>query len=141
MLSFAHQMLWKMRCHKLLVFQKDAEELFTQDGQILLLQKLRVDLTQLVELGVHLILGNGALVSNEVLELLNLRLVLLLEVLDVLLRDLNITLQLQDVNQVLSFVCQFLFEIVNLIGSSGIFNFIQHFIKPLFQSSFRHSIC
>lgn len=67
-----------------------------------------------------MILGNGALVSNEVLELLNLRLVFLLEVLDVLLRDLNITLQLQDVYEVLSFVGELLLEEVNLLGSAWI---------------------
>jgi len=67
-----------------------------------------------------LILGNGALVSNEVLELLNLRLVFLLEVLDVLLRDLNITLQLQDVYEVLSFVGELLLEEVDLLGSAWI---------------------
>lgn len=67
-----------------------------------------------------MILGNGALVSNEVLELLNLRLVFLLEVLDVLLRDLNITLQLQDVYEVLSFVGELLLEEVDLLGSAWI---------------------
>lgn len=67
-----------------------------------------------------MILGNGALVSNEVLELLNLRLVFLLEVLDVLLRDLDITLQLQDVYEVLSFVGELLLEEVDLLGSAWI---------------------
>ena len=49
---------------------------------------------QRVELGVDLVLGDRALVTNQPLELCDLGLVLELQALDVLLGDLDVTLKL-----------------------------------------------
>ena len=50
--------------HEHLVLKQNAEQLLSEDGKVLLLKKLRVNLTELVELRIDLILRNGTLVTN-----------------------------------------------------------------------------
>lgn len=73
-----------------------------------------------------MVLRNGGLVADEVLEVDDFGLVLLLQILNVLLRDLNIRLQLKNVDQVLPLVSQLLLEVVNLVWSAGIVQILEH---------------
>ena len=79
-----------------------------------------------VKARVDLILRNGALVANEALQLADLVVVLCLEAVDVLLRDLHVRLQLQDVDEELALVCEFLLVIVDELGRTGFGQFRQH---------------
>jgi len=49
-----------------------------------------------------------------------------LEIFNILLWNLNITLELKNVNEILSFVCEFLFEVVNLFSGAWVFKFRDH---------------
>ena len=49
-----------------------------------------------------------------------------MEVVDVLLGDLDIRLQLQDVNEVLTLVGQLLLEVVNLLHGTWVLQLIEH---------------
>ena len=77
-LGLADELLREARSHQHLVLDEDLEELFSQNRQILLFQQLRVDLRKLVKLRVDLVLGNGALVADQVLQVNDFGLVLLL---------------------------------------------------------------
>jgi hypothetical protein len=122
-LSLSHQVLWQPCSHQVLELSEDSEQFLSKDRQILLFKKLGIYLTQLVKLWVDLIFWDRALVSNEVLQISYLCLVLLLEVINVLLRNLNITLKLKDVNEVLSLVGQLLLVVVDLVWSSWVLHF------------------
>jgi hypothetical protein len=124
MLSFSDQLVWKSRCHKIFELKQHLEELLSQDGQVLLLEKLGVDLRELIELGVNLILWDRALVSDEVLKFSDFLLILLLEVVDVLLGDLDITLELEDIDKVLTLVSQLLLVVFNFMHVAWVFKLI-----------------
>jgi len=53
-------------------------------------------------------------------------LIFLLEVFDVLFRDLNIRFELENVDKILSFVGELLFEVVNLFRSSWVFKLVDN---------------
>lgn len=55
--------------HRLFEFKQHLEQILTEVGQVLLFKELGVNLGKTVEFRVHLVLGDGALVSNQVLEL------------------------------------------------------------------------
>ena len=73
-----------------------------------------------------MIFRDGAFVSNKALQLGNLSLILLLEIVDILLRDLYIGLQLQDIDEVLTLIGQLLLEVVNLLHSTRVLELIEH---------------
>ena len=100
--------------HLVLELEEDLEELATEDSEVLLLQQLRVDLRQRIELGVHLVLRDGGLVADQVLQLCDLLDVLGLETLDVGLRDLDIALELQDVDEELPLIGQLILVVFDL---------------------------
>lgn len=64
MLTFSDKWLWESIGHEILVLKKDTEEFLSENREVLLLEELGVDLTQLVKLRVDLIFWNGALVTN-----------------------------------------------------------------------------
>ena len=66
-LTFSDEWLRKSICHQIFILKKDVEELLSQNREVFLLQKLRIDLTQLIKLWINLILRNRALVTDEVL--------------------------------------------------------------------------
>ena len=112
--------------HALLVLEEHLEEVSSEDSQVFLLEQLGVNLRQGVKLWIDLVLWNGALVSNESLELCDLSLILELETLDVLLRDLHITLELKDVDEELPHVGQLLLELLNELRGAWIWQLWQH---------------
>jgi len=120
MLSFTNKRFRKSWGHQLLVLKENTEEFLSQDREVLLFKKLRINLTQLIELRVNLILWDWRFVSNQILQLSDLGLIFLLQVLNVLLRNLNVTLELKNVNQVLSLVSELLFKVIDLIWSSWV---------------------
>ena len=112
--------------HALLVLEEHLEEVSSEDSQVFLLEQLGVNLGQGVKLWIDLVLWNGALVSNKSLELCDLSLILELETLDVLLRDLHITLELKDVDEELPHVGQLLLELLNELRGAWIWQLWQH---------------
>lgn len=96
--TLENDLLGELVGHLVLELEEYLKKLTTENGEVLLLQQLRVDLRQRVKLGVHLVLRDGRLVADQVLQLCDLLNVLGLETFDVGLRDLDITLELQDVN-------------------------------------------
>jgi hypothetical protein len=76
-------------------------------------------LTKRVKLGVDLVFGNRALISNQVLEFQDFLHVLCLKTLDVLLGNLNIRLQFKQVNQELTLVSQLLLVHVDDFLAAG----------------------
>ena len=114
--SFAleNDLLGKLVGHLVLELEEDLEKLATEDGEILLLQQLRVDLRQRVKLGVHLVLRDGGLVADQVLQLCDLLDVLGLETFDIGLRNLDIALKLQDVYEELPLICQLILVVLDL---------------------------
>ena len=106
-------------CHLVLELKQHLEKLASENCQILFFQQLRVDLRQTVELWVDLILRNGGLVTDQVLQLCDLFDVLSLEALDVGLGNLHVTLQLQDVDKELALVGQLILIVFDLVESAG----------------------
>ena len=90
---------------------------------------MRIDLTELIELRVYLILGDRTLVSNEVLQLRDLGLILLLEILDILLGDLNVTFKFKDVDEILPLISEFLLEVLDLIWGTWVLELVDYIEK------------
>jgi hypothetical protein len=88
----------KLVGHSLLVLEKDIEEVASEDGEVFLLKELRVNLGEGVEARVHLVFWDRALVANQTLELSDFVFILSLKPIYVLLRDLDIGLELKDVD-------------------------------------------
>ena len=59
--------------HRLFELEQYLEKILTQVGEVLFFEELRVDLGKAIKLRVHLIFGDRTLVTDEVLELLQLR--------------------------------------------------------------------
>lgn len=81
---------------------------------------------KLIKFWVNLVLWDRRLVANQILEFGDLSLVLLLQVLNILLRNLNIRFELKNVDQVLPLISQLLLEIIDLIWGSRVFQFWEH---------------
>ena len=62
-----------------------------------------------------MILRDRALVANQVLQLVDFLLVFSLEALNILLRDLDVRLELEEVDEELSFISQFLLVVLNYV--------------------------
>jgi len=79
-----------------------------------------------IKLGVDLILRNGTLVSNEVLKLVNFLLILGLQSIDVLFRDLYIRFKLEQIDEELSFVGQLLLVVFDYINCTRVLKLVKH---------------
>ena len=109
--------------HVLLVLEKNLEKVASENGQVLLFEELRVDLGKGIEARVHLILWNGALVTDEALQFTDLVVVFCLEAVDVLLRDLHVRLQLKDIDKELTLVCELLLVVVDKLNRTRVRQF------------------
>lgn len=58
MLSFFDEVVRQVRGHQQFVLEQHVEQLLSQNREILLLKQLRVDLTELIKLGIDLIFRN-----------------------------------------------------------------------------------
>ena len=94
------------------------EKLAAENSEVLLFQKLGVDLGKRIKLGINLILGDRALVANEGLQLTDFFLVFSLQVFDVLLRNLHVTLKLQNIDQELTLVSKLILVVLDQLISS-----------------------
>lgn len=67
--------------------------------------------------------------------------VFLLQVLNILLGDLNITFQFENVDEILSLVSKFHLEIINLLRSSWIFKLIKDIEEHCVLIRLLHDLC